>query len=267
MYIALCVAVFFAAYLLNIVTITVGYHRGLAHRAVKLSPWARRGLIACGNWVTGLDPKAWVVMHRLHHDHSDTPQDPHSPVNVGIFGIGGEQLRSYKRVIGGLAKNKEKYTRYAEDLDFPLNRLNTSGFWFVPYLTHAAIAVALGVSVGWLLGVAYFAGMMSHPVQGGMVNALGHAVGSRNFDLPDNSRNNHLAAWLILGEGFQNNHHRYPASPRFSYRAYEIDLGYAACLTMEAIGAVKIERSLLMPRPGDVVTETVPATETAGSAV
>jgi stearoyl-CoA desaturase (delta-9 desaturase) len=100
-----------------------------------------------------------------------------------------------------------------------------------------------------------------------MVNALGHAVGSRNFDLPDNSRNNHLAAWLILGEGFQNNHHRYPASPRFSYRAYEIDLGYAACLTMEAIGAVKIERSLLMPRPGDVVTETVPATETAGSAV
>lgn len=254
MYIALCVAVFFTAYLLNIVTITVGYHRGLAHRAVRLSPWARRGLIACGNWVTGLDPKAWVVMHRLHHDHSDTPEDPHSPVNVGIFGIGGEQLRSYKRVIGGLARNKAKYTRYAEDLDFPLNRLNTSGLWFVPYVTHAAIGIALAVSVGWLLGVAYFAGMMSHPVQGGMVNALGHAVGGRNFDLDDNSRNNHLVAWLILGEGFQNNHHRYPASARFSYLPHEIDLGYGACLTLEAAGVVKIEREHLMPRPGQAET-------------
>ena len=33
MYFALCGAVFAAAYLLNILTITVGYHRGLAHKA------------------------------------------------------------------------------------------------------------------------------------------------------------------------------------------------------------------------------------------
>lgn len=249
MYIALCVAVFVAAYLLNIVTITVGYHRGLAHRAVRLSPRARRGLIVAGNWITGLDPKAWVVMHRRHHEYSDTPLDPHSPVNVGILGIGSEQLRSYKRVIRGLAKHDPEYTRFAEDLDFPLNRLNTSKLWFVPYLTHAAIALTLGLSVGWLLGAAYFAGMMSHPVQGGLVNALGHAVGSRNFDVDDNSRNNHLAAWLILGEGFQNNHHRYPASARFSYLAHEIDLGWGACLTLEAAGVLEIERAQLMPRP------------------
>jgi fatty-acid desaturase len=258
MYIALCVAVFLAAYLLNIVTITVGYHRGLAHRAVRLSPRTRRALIAGGNWITGLDPKAWVVMHRLHHEHSDTPRDPHSPTNVGILGIGAEQLRNYKRVIVGLARKEPEFTQMAADLDFPLNRLNTSGLWFVPYFTHVAIALVLGVSVGWLLAVAYFAGMMSHPVQGGVVNALGHAVGGRNFDTDDNSRNNHLAAWLILGEGFQNNHHRYPASARFSYRAHEVDLGYGACLTLEAAGVLEIERASLMPRP----TESTPVSTT-----
>ena len=249
MYFALCAAVFVFAYLLNILTITVGYHRAFAHKGVELHPVLRRLVIGGGNWLTGLDPKAWIVMHRLHHEHSDTPLDPHSPVNVGIAGIGMEQLRNYKRVIIGLLKNNKAYTRYATDLDFRLNALNRSGHWYLPYLLHAAVGLALGFGVGWLLGAAYFFGMMSHPVQGGIVNALGHSVGSRNFDTPDNSRNNHFAAWLILGEGFQNNHHQYPGSATFSYRRHEIDLGYVACVGLEKLGLVEIKRAFLIPAP------------------
>jgi fatty-acid desaturase len=110
--------------------------------------------------------------------------------------------------------------------------------------------VVLALAVGWLLGAAYFLGMMSHPVQGGLVNSLGHAWGGRNFDTPDNSRNNHPVAWLIFGEGFQNNHHRYPASARFSYRRHEVDLGYAACILLEKLGLVEIQRASLIPRRG-----------------
>jgi len=249
MYLALCGAVFLAAYLLNILTITVGYHRGLAHKAVRLHPALRRAVLVGGNWLTGLDPKAWVVMHRLHHEHSDTPLDPHSPVNVGILGIGMAQLRSYKRVIVGLLRNEPAYTRYAKDLDFPLNTLNSSGRWYLPYVLHAVIGLALGLGIGWLLGAAYFLGVMSHPVQGGIVNSLGHAMGGRNFDTSDNSRNNHLAAWLIFGEGFQNNHHRYPGSASFSYRRHEIDMGYGACVLLEKLGLATIQREYLIPRP------------------
>lgn len=252
MYLLACGAVFVVAYLLNIVAVSVGYHRGFAHKALRLHPLFRRALIAGGNWVTGLDPKAWVVMHRLHHEHSDTPQDPHSPVNVGILGIGGAQLRSYKRVIVGLLRHDPRYTRYAKDLDFPVSRLNRTGRWWLPYALHAVVGIALGASVGWLFGAAYFIGMMSHPVQGFLVNSFGHAVGGRNFDTPDNSRNNHLVAWLILGEGFQNNHHRYPASALFAYRRTELDPGYLACLLLERIGWVEIQRQTLIPRPGAV---------------
>lgn len=249
MYILLCVTVFVAAYLLNILTITVGYHRALAHKAVTLRPALQRVLIASGNWLTGLDPKAWVVMHRLHHEHSDTPQDPHSPVNVGIIGVGMAQLRSYERVIIGLLKEDPAYTRYARDLDFPLNVLNRTRRWWLPYGVHAVVGAVLAVAVGPLLGAAYFFGMMSHPVQGGLVNSLGHAMGGRNFDTGDNSRNNHLAAWLIFGEGFQNNHHRYPASATFAYRRHEIDMGYYACVLLERLGLLEIHKNALIPRP------------------
>jgi fatty-acid desaturase len=247
-YIVTCVVVFVAAYLLNIVTVSVGYHRGLAHQAVHLGPRSRQVLVTMGNWVSGLDPKAWVVMHRLHHAHSDTPLDPHSPVNVGIAGIVMEQLRSYERVIIGLAKKDPAYTKYAVDLDFRLSWLNRKGLWFVPYMLHAIVGVFLAASVGWLLGLCWFVGMMSHPVQGAIVNSLGHAVGGRNFDTDDNSRNNHLAAWLIIGEGFQNNHHHAPASARFSYKPLEVDLGYGACIILQALGVLEVQQHSLLPR-------------------
>ena len=251
MYIALCITVFVVAYVLNILTVSVGYHRGLAHGALTMHPRLRSLVIKGGNWLTGLDPKAWVVMHRMHHAHSDTPLDPHSPVNVGIIGIGQEQLRSYKRVIVGLIKKREEYTRFAKDLDFDLNPLMRNNRWWLPYLVHAAIAVALGLGVGWLLAAAYYFGIMSHPFQGGMVNSLGHAMGGRNFETSDNSRNNHLAAWLIFGEGFQNNHHRYPASAKFSYQPAEVDLGYGICVLFECIGLVSIDREHLIPEFGE----------------
>jgi stearoyl-CoA desaturase (delta-9 desaturase) len=187
---------------------------------------------------------------------------------VGILGIATEQLRGYKRVIVGLLKNDPAYTRYAKDLDFPLNALNRTHRWYLPYVLHFGVGLGLALSVGWLLGAAYFLGMMSHPVQGGIVNSLGHAVGPRNFETSDNSRNNHLAAWLIFGEGFQNNHHAYPGSASFSHRRHEVDMGYGACVVLEKLGLATINRAYLIPRarrgggaavPGPVLVEPLAA--------
>ena len=69
MYILICAAVFLVAYLLNTTLITVFYHRGLAHRAVVLRPGARQFAARYGIWLTGLDAKGWVCMHRQHHRH------------------------------------------------------------------------------------------------------------------------------------------------------------------------------------------------------
>jgi stearoyl-CoA desaturase (delta-9 desaturase) len=242
--------VLLATYSLNLLYITVFYHRAFTHRAVSLHPAIRGFVIVTSKWITGLDLKAWVCMHRLHHAHADTPQDPHSPRNVGIVGVAGAALASYRRILSGLARHDPHLEAVVPDLEFDVHWLSRRR----PYLgssAHAAIALCLWLGTGtWLAGAMYLLGMSSHPVQGWLVNSLGHAVGYRNFDTPDDSRNNHLAAWLVWGEGLQNNHHAFPGSARFCYHWWEMDFGYVMCRSLEAVNLVRIRHEALMPSPG-----------------
>ena len=243
MYEIACLLVFLAAYLLNICYITVFYHRGLTHGALEMSPRMRSFVGKTGIWITGLDPKGWSCMHRLHHRFSDEPKDPHSPVHKGFFMIAFEQLQSYKRVLRGLIRREAAYTQLVSDLgDLKVSSINKSGRWYLPYLLHIAIgAVIAFVFDAKLLGAAYFLGIMSHPVQGWMVNSMGHSLGYRNFNTADNSKNNSLVAWLVAGEGYQNNHHRYPRAVKFSMRWWEVDWGYTMCQALALVKVVKFE--------------------------
>ncbi len=236
----ICLLVFAVTYLINIIYISIFYHRALAHDAIILRPWLRSFVIRSGVWFTGIDPKAWACMHRTHHTESDTENDPHSPLNFGLFGTFMGQLRSYEKNLVGLIHGRKKYAQVVEDLKFPVSWLHRRKLWHLPYLIHLGIGIGIAYPFQnpWV-AVAYFLGMMSHPLQGWMVNALGHAKGYRNYDLPDNSRNNTLVAWATLGEGFQNNHHHHPGSPKFSVRFWEIDSGYWICVLFRILGLVK----------------------------
>lgn len=237
----LCLAVFAGAYALNMTYISVFYHRAFTHDAVAINPRLRSFVIKTSNWVTGIDLKAWACMHRMHHTYSDTMKDPHSPKRWGIFGTALGQLHSYNLTLRGLIKNKPEYTAVVKDLDFPVSELNRRGLWLVPYILHALIWLACGLMFNaWLLGAAYFLGMMSHPVQGWLVNSFGHAVGYRNYNCSDDSRNNTLVAWTCFGEGYQNNHHRFPRSAKFSMRWFEFDLGFLVTKILAALGIVEI---------------------------
>ncbi len=241
LYLVVCLAVFMAAYLLNIFYITVLYHRGLTHGAIKLRPFTRFLAVHTGNWVTGLDPKGWSCMHRLHHLHSDTPEDPHSPSHNGLLELMLVQLRSYNRVLVSLIKGKPTETAVVKDLGFEVSWLNRRGLWLLPYVAHATVGLALGFfGHAWLLGAAYYLGMMTHPIQGWMVNALAHRFGYRNFETPDDSRNNTFVALFVFGEGYQNNHHHRPRSANFAMKAGEVDLGYFLCLAAARLGMIEI---------------------------
>jgi stearoyl-CoA desaturase (delta-9 desaturase) len=241
MYLLLCFLVFVSTYTLNLLYISVFYHRGLTHRAVNLRPWVRQMVVWTGNWVSGLDPKGWVCMHRLHHQYSDTPKDPHSPHYQGVFKLALGQLHSYNRVLIGLIREDPKFMSVVPDLDFKVSWLNRKRLWALPYIVQALVAVAIGYfGHAWLLGYCYWIGMMSHPIQGWMVNSLAHKYGYRNFATDDRSRNNTLVAWLVMGEGFQNNHHHSPSSARFSVKWWEIDTGYYLCCVAKWFGLLKL---------------------------
>ena len=180
-----------ATFYLTLFYITVFYHRALTHRAIILKPGLKKFVVATGNWLTGIEPKTWICMHRRHHLFADQAKDPHSPNFHSIPSIIWIQLKSYEKTLEELKKNNRDYTRLVKDLDFPVHFLNERGLWFVPHLMHLSFAVAIGIMFdAYLLASCYWLGMNSHPVQGWLVNAFGHSKGYRTFNTPDNSTNN-----------------------------------------------------------------------------
>lgn len=245
-FILLALALFVAGYLVNIFYITVLYHRGLSHGSVILGPKMMTWLKWTGIWVTGIDPKAWACMHRMHHMYSDTELDPHSPKIFGIFGVAVEQLHSYENVLRNLIKKNPKYTKIVSDIPFEVSRLNRKKLWMIPYALHFLISLILMYFTGSiLLGAAYYVGIMSHPVQGWMVNSLAHRYGYRNFSTKDESTNNWLVSLLVFGEGLQNNHHARPKRANFAIRASEIDFGYFMCVISKKLGLLKFANSTI----------------------
>lgn len=70
------------------------------------------------------------------------------------------------------------------------------------------------------------------------VNSLAHTFGRRRFATRDDSRNSFGLALLTFGEGWHNNHHRYPAAARQGFRWWEIDLTYYGLRALAFAGLV-----------------------------
>ena len=65
--------------------VTVGLHRYFSHRSFKTSRLFQFLLAAAGCTALQKGPLWWAIHHRLHHRHSDRPDDPHSPVVDGFW--------------------------------------------------------------------------------------------------------------------------------------------------------------------------------------
>src|SRR4051794_10164033 len=127
-----------------VVATTVYLHRGLSHRALTVAPAAAlpfRFVI----WITtGMRPREWAAVHRKHHAATDTPEDPHSPKQLGFWKVQLGNVPLYKRAAADPA-NLRKYAR-----DLPPDRLDALFF------DHALFGLAVGISMLvvalWLLG-------------------------------------------------------------------------------------------------------------------
>jgi stearoyl-CoA desaturase (Delta-9 desaturase) len=64
------------------------------------------------------------------------------------------------------------------------------------------------------------------PIMGNIINGVGHAIGYRNFDTKDSSRNIIPLGLWIVGEELHNNHHADPKSATFRAKWYEFDIGW-----------------------------------------
>ncbi len=238
--IIISVALFMLGYILNMFYTSVLYHRGLAHKALDISNGMRRFIFASGMWVTGIDPKGWVCMHRMHHSHSDTEEDPHTPEQCGsLWSMFRMQYLSYNKVLKGLMNEETYYTKVVKDMEEDVHWLVRKRYWIAPHIVHVVIGIVLAFVIHPVAGIAYILGILSHPVQGALVNYYGHKSGYRNFETNDKSTNNWIVAFLCMGEGFQNNHHHRPGSAKFKVKWWEVDFGYALCRVGKFIGIIR----------------------------
>lgn len=218
-----------------IFTTTVYLHRGLAHRALALRSPAGlcfRTII----WITtGMRPREWVAVHRLHHASTDTPADPHSPAVAGFWRVQLANAAMYRRV----ARDRATVRRYARDL--PPDR-------FDRVFDHGMVGLAVGIAIlcvglGWQTGlVAAGVHAVSYVMLSGAINAVGHTRGRRPYE--NSGTNGRTLALLTAGEGLHNNHHAAPTSARFALHRREIDPGWwlVRMLTRARLATVRHDR-------------------------
>jgi len=65
--------------------IGMGYHRLLTHRGYKCPKWLEYVLTVCATLTLEGGPIFWVATHRVHHQLTDKPGDPHSPRDGGFW--------------------------------------------------------------------------------------------------------------------------------------------------------------------------------------
>ena len=171
-----CAAVFAAAYTLNVCYITVFYHRGLAHRALDLRPWSRPSLLRRATGSTGLDPKAWIAIHRppprpLRHP-ARSPQ-PHALRDRRSHARAAALLQ--EKALRGLKRGEEPYTSITSDLGISVNWLRPRKTPDSPLL-HLATAAAVGYFAdAWLLAGIVLVRMSATRSGLDGVNSFGHS--------------------------------------------------------------------------------------------
>src|SRR5688572_13452867 len=225
-----------AGHLTN-VCVTLFLHRSQTHRALRIHALAA---IPMRLWLwltTAIVTKEWVACHRKHHAFADREGDPHSPVLEGLRNIVLKGAFYYRRAVRqpGMLEKYGKGT--------PTDALERLVLTPVNWL---GIVMMLGADLylfGFVVGAVVWAVQMAWiPFwAAGIINGVGHAVGYRNHEVKDESRNiSPLAIWLA-GEELHNNHHSDPHSARFSQRWFEFDMGWLYIRLLSIVGLAKVQ--------------------------
>src|SRR6202167_3329791 len=119
--------------------ISLGYHRLHTHRSYKVPLGLEYFFAVCGALTLEGGPIFWVATHRIHHQKSDQPGDPHSPHEGGFWAHMGWILFGETNHNNTLAMSK-----YAPDLAKQPYYVWLNNYHWVPTVVLAAVLYAMG---------------------------------------------------------------------------------------------------------------------------
>jgi stearoyl-CoA desaturase (delta-9 desaturase) len=201
----------------------LGFHRYLTHNAFKMNEWVKRIVLYIGT-ISGLgQPIFFVCMHRKHHTHADTIDDPHSPNNGLIKSSLYSTYLGHLEQINIFTAKDAMRDPYVVWLDRNFYKI----YWFtfvILLLVWWPLAI-FGMIYGTVLTIHSFS----------LLNVVlvhhrdGHDKGYKNFKRSDNSINrrfmSYALCWYSWGGFLHNNHHAKPNSWHMDMAPGEFDLG------------------------------------------
>lgn len=241
----MAVLIFFLAHwFLSLFCQTFFLHRYASHKMFIMSRFWERFFYGFTILVQGssfLNPRAYAIMHRMHHAYSDTEKDPHSP---HFFKDVWEMTMRTKDIYMNYAKYKVEPEKAFQGNypEWPLMD-KISNMWSVRILFGLGYFLFYWFfATEWwmflLLPVHFFMG----PVHGAIVNWCGHKYGYSNYDNHDHSKNSLPLDFLLMGELMQNNHHKSPNSVNFAKKWFEFDPTYPIVLLLNKLRVIRLRK-------------------------
>jgi stearoyl-CoA desaturase (delta-9 desaturase) len=220
----LCVALYF----LRIFAIGAGYHRYFSHRSYSTSRAFQFVLAVLAQSSVQKSVLWWANKHRLHHLHSDTEHDVHSPRRHGFF-------HAHVGWIFAPDNRGVDMVKVADLARYPelvwLHRL--------ALLPGAVLALVCWLIAGWaglVVGFVWSTLLVYHATFA--INSVAHLRGRKRYVTGDDSRNNWVLALVTMGEGWHNNHHAFQSSVRQGFRWWEIDPTFYLLKALSWLGLV-----------------------------
>ncbi len=106
---------FVSVWYLSLFSQTFFHHRYASHGAFTMSKFWERFFFVFTYITQGshyLSPKAYAIMHRLHHAYTDTDKDPHSPnFSSNIFSMMLRTRNIYSGIYNGKIAVEDKFTK------------------------------------------------------------------------------------------------------------------------------------------------------------
>jgi sn-1 stearoyl-lipid 9-desaturase len=210
---------------------TIGFHRDIAHKSVRLNAWVRNSLILFAMLNGSGSPLSWVAYHRLHHAKSDTADDISSPL---VGGFWWSHLRWLWQA------GPPPIDKYCRDIDTPAYRR-----WTRFQVPLAVVAFLIGAPLGfaaffWIGPIRLVLALHAQCC----VNSVCHMRKTTNTDA-GTARN---VGWLSLfhfgqGENWHQNHHERPGSARLGRSLTQVDMGWLTILLLKQLGLAKVASS------------------------
>jgi stearoyl-CoA desaturase (delta-9 desaturase) len=241
----MAILIFFVAHwYLSLFSQTFFQHRYAAHGAFTMSKFWEKVFYLFTYITQGssfISPKGYAIMHRMHHAYTDTDKDPHSPsYDSNLFTMMWRTKNIYQGILHGRIEVEERFLKNVPDWpalervgDYWLFRLFWAAFYVAFYVYFATSPwMYLLLPIHFLMG----------PVHGAIINWFAHKYQYVNFKINNTSKNLFPIDLFMMGEGYHNNHHKFPSRVNFGYKWHELDPTYPVIILLKWMRIIKIKK-------------------------